>query len=106
MALLCPLVTKVTSTLLVRLYSSSSLPSTSPCPPCDPSCSPCTWSFWQVSDLCPLLYTLVADVAVDWTLVERVSIAGWIWLSSAVLVGLMLLAVGALLGEFTMAVCW
>ena len=64
------------------------------------------WFFWQVADLCPLLYTLVADVAVDWTLVERVSIAGWIWLSSAVLVGLMLLAVGALLGEFTMAVCW
>ena len=56
--------------------------------------------------MCPLLYTLVADVAVDWTLVERVSIAGWIWLSSAVLVGLMLLAVGALLGEFAMAVCW
>ena len=37
--------------------------------------------------MCPFLYTLVADVAVDWTLVDRVSSAGWAWLISAVLVG-------------------
>ena len=48
------------------------------------------WCFWQVADLCPLLYTLVADVAVDWTLVDMVSSAGWIWLISAVLVGIAL----------------
>ena len=102
---MCLLVTKVASTLLVRLYSTSSL---SQCLSLSTLCPlyVVLWCFWQVSDLCPLLYTLVADVAVDWTLVERVSIAGWIWLSSAVLVGLMLLAVGALLGEFAMAVCW
>ena len=44
-------------------------------------------SSWQVADLCPLLYTVMADVAVDWTLVEWVSSAGWTWLGSAVLVG-------------------
>ena len=40
-------------------------------------------SSWQVADLCPLLYTVMADVAVDWTLVEWVSSAGWTWLGSA-----------------------
>ena len=66
---MCPLlyylVTMVTSTLLVRLYSASSLSqcfSLSTLYPLMYALYMIWWFYWQVADLCPLLYTLVEDL--------------------------------------------